>query len=211
MVDNILNVIKQRDFVIPSQIISNYQELKLDINELIFLIILINNRNNKLDVIKFAETAGTDKNNALESIYNLVSKDILTINTIREDKVIKEVYDLTPLYKKLSMIVINQKEEVDDSIYKLFENEFGRLLSKMEYEIITAWFSAGFSEEIIKEALKEAIYNNVTNLRYIDTILHNWKKNGINNKEDVKKSRTKFKKEKEEHIEIEEFDWLDED
>ncbi len=41
----------------------------------------------------------------------------------------------------------------------------------MEYEIIGAWVEKGFKEQLILEALKEAVYNGVTSLRYIDKIL----------------------------------------
>ena len=53
----------------------------------------------------------------------------------------------------------------------------------MEYEIIKGWISDKFSYEIIVKALKEAVYNQVTNLNYIDKILYDWNKKGIKNKE----------------------------
>ena len=49
-------------------------------------------------------------------------------------------------------------------------------LSPMEYEIIKAWLDNDMSEELIKEALKEATFNGVSNLRYIDKILYEWGK-----------------------------------
>ena len=52
----------------------------------------------------------------------------------------------------------------------------------MEVEIIKEWLHDGNSEELIKEALKEAIYNNARNLKYIDRILFNWRTKGIKSK-----------------------------
>ena len=58
-------------------------------------------------------------------------------------------------------------------------------------------------------ALKEAVYNGVTNLRYIDKILYEWKKKGIKSKEDIEKERANFKK-KSSKGEVFDYDWLNE-
>ena len=42
----------------------------------------------------------------------------------------------------------------------------------------------GFNTDI---DLKEAIYNGISNFRYIDRILYEWNKKGLKNKEDVGK------------------------
>ena len=65
----------------------------------------------------------------------------------------------------------------------------------MEYEFINAWINSGMNEDIIKEALKEATYNGVSNLRYIDKIIYEWKKKGYKTVEQVRNN--KFKKEEE--------------
>ena len=83
----------------------------------------------------------------------------------------------------------------------------------MEIQIIGAWIEAGFKEEIIEAALKEAIYNGVTRLNYIDKILYEWKKKGINTKDDVEKNRIDFQKKSTEQPkkELFKYDWLNED
>ena len=81
----------------------------------------------------------------------------------------------------------NKEEEKQTSIYDKIQQEFGRILSPMEYEIIGAWIDGATSEELITEALKEAVYNGVNNLRYIDKILYDWGKKGYKTKEDVEK------------------------
>ena len=59
-------------------------------------------------------------------------------------------------------------------IFSKFENEFARSLSPIEYETINNWLNNNVSEEIIASALKEAVINGVTNLRYIDKIIYEW-------------------------------------
>ena len=80
----------------------------------------------------------------------------------------------------------------------------------MEIQIINAWIENGTSEETIILALKEATYNGVNNLRYIDKIISEWSKKGIKTREDVEKSRMNFKQKKENKPknDILDYDWL---
>ena len=93
-------------------------------------------------------------------------------------------------------------------MYDNFEKEFGRTLSPMEYDIINSWLDSGMSKELIIFALKEAVFNGVNNLRYIDKILFEWGKKGIKNPSDIEK----LNKKQEEKVEpYYEYDWLNED
>lgn len=66
------------------------------------------------------------------------------------------------------------------NLYKMFEKEFGRLLSPIEAAKIDEWYRAeGISAEIIGEALKRSVLRGVLNFKYIDSILRDWGKNGI--------------------------------
>lgn len=75
-----------------------------------------------------------------------------------------------------------EPEESSENIFDIFEREFGRTLSPMEYEIIQSWCGGEFSQELIVLALKEATYNGAANLRYIDKILYEWKKKELKQK-----------------------------
>lgn len=78
--------------------------------------------------------------------------------------------------------LLKDEQVVEDkkiNIIDLFEEEFGRALTPMEFESIKEWVNDGYSEEMITKALKEAVKSNVTSLRYIEGILINWRQNGI--------------------------------
>jgi len=107
------------------------------------------------------------------------------------------------------MSTINEEEETT-TIYSKFEEEFGRLLSPIEYELINGWIEKGYKEEIIIEALKEAVFNGVNNFRYIDRILFEWDKKNIKIKEDIHKNKKDFKIYKDE-VSIPDYDWLNEE
>ena len=116
------------------------------------------------------------------------------------------------MFRKLGFLLVNKEEpkEIDTNLFSVFEKEFGRTISPMEYEIINAWKEVGFSDELIVAALKEATYNGVNNLRYIDKILHEWKKKGIKNSQDIENDKKNFNKKTNKKVEMFDYDWLNE-
>ena len=80
----------------------------------------------------------------------------------------------------------------------------------MEYDIINSWIEKGISEELIIKALQEAVYNGVTNLRYIDKILFEWNKKGLKNPNDVEEHLQKRKKSNDNN-DLFDYNWLDDE
>lgn len=215
MDENIINTLKQRPIVIPRLLFNNYKKLNILEEELIILIYIMDQGDKVIyNPEIFVNELGFDKYKAMELINNLVEKNIISITVEKNEKNKSEEYiNIDLLYNKLFNNIIDIKEqEIDNSnIFSKFESEFGRPISPMEYEIIKGWINDKFSEEIITEALKEAVYNNVNNLRYIDKILYEWKKKGYKNKEDVVRSKINYNKEKKEKLEVFDYNWLDDE
>lgn len=204
MTDKIINIIKSGTITIPKLLLQSYKELNLTEQELILIIYFIGN--NEFDPERISKDLGLSIGETLKIIDDLTKKDILKIST-RSAKVYEEYIDLDELYNKLALTIMTDKETPKrTNIYDKFENEFGRTLSPMEYEIIGAWIESGFSEELIEEALKEAVYNGVSNLRYIDKILYEWQKKGIKNQQDIKVQKEAPKPKGE----VFDYDWLNE-
>lgn len=207
MTGKILELMKNGHIIVPRTLLTNYKKLKLTDKELIVLIYLLGTK--EFDPEKISEDLNIKLPDVLKLIDNLTNKDILKIS-VKSGKVCEEYIDLDGMYNKLAMTIINDKKEVPKTtIYDKFEKEFGRTLSPMEYEIIGAWIDGNYSEEIIGLALKEAVYNGVSNLRYIDKILSEWRKKGIKSEKDVKAEREKRSKQKPKK-EVFEYDWLNE-
>ena len=78
----------------------------------------------------------------------------------------------------------------------------------MDYEIIASW-QKEFNDELILAALKEAVFNGVTNLRYIDKIIRDWHKNGIKTEKDILNHKKKYQ-EKKSNKKLFDYDWLNE-
>ncbi len=200
MTSKVIELIKNGTIIVPTLLLTNYKKLKITEKELILVIYLINN--NDFDPERISNDLDLKIEDVLKLIDSLSKKDILkikaTTNKVYEEKVL-----LDELYNKLALLIINEEEKTETTIYDKFEKEFGRTLSPMEYEIIGAWLDNNYEEEMIENALKEAIYNGVTNLRYIDKILSEWKRKGIKNKKNTKSAKEEVK-------EVFDYDWLNE-
>ena len=215
MPTEILNkVIKEKTYNVPSFILKNYEKLNLTAEEVLVLIVLYNHYGKiSYDINKLLEEINLEKYKLMQLISSLEEKKIISIDLITNSKGLKEEYiSLELLYDKIINIYLDVKEETNESadIYSAFEKELGRTLSPMEYEIIKGWVMDKFSDELIILALKEAVYNGVNNLRYIDKVLYGWRKKNIKNKQDIIKDKEKFKNRQKENIEVFDYNWLDE-
>ena len=210
--NNILDIMKTNNIVIPSYLLKTYKKLNLSEKELIFLSYLITFNDKVLfDINKFSISTALSIPEIMELIDSLTSKSIITMVTDKKETgMIREYLDISSLYDKIIVMILNESEtesKETSTIYDIIEKEFGRCLSPIEYETIKGWLDSNISEELIKEALKEAILNGVNNLKYIDRILYEWNKKGYKKPSDVVKKRQV----KEEKIDLFDYDWLDEE
>lgn len=218
----LIDIFKQGHIVIPLFMLQHYKESKLEIGEFLFLMYLYNLGNKFIfDPSKFASDLNLDIKDVMNYIGTLSDKHFIRVEVMKNDKgLMEEMVLMDDFYSKLSLITMDEVNNVssadNSNIYEIIEKEFGRTLSPMEYEIIRAWLDNDMSEELIQEAIKEATYNGVSNLRYIDKILYEWSKLGIKTAKDVSDNRKKRAKAKEEassdvDMDIMDWDWFDDD
>jgi DNA replication protein len=80
------------------------------------------------------------------------------------------------------------------NLFVLFEQEFGRPLTPMEYETINGWIDQDrYSDELIRFALKESVFAGKLHFRYIDRILLEWSRNRVTNVEEARLHAQKFR------------------
>ena len=207
----LLDIITGKDLVVPNILLANYKELKIDCKELLFVSLLMSYD----DVIyfdpgHFSNVLGFEINEIMEIMSSLSTKKYVNLVVKNNDGKIKEFLDISYLYERLASLVVSDAmsddEESGSEIYTVIETELGRTLSPIEYETISGWLSANIGEDLIKEALKEAVLNGVGNLKYIDKILYDWTKRGYKKASDVKRKKRPI----DENVELFEYDWLDE-
>ncbi len=216
--DHLLQLLKKGYFVVPLYLFEQREKLSLSMDEFVFLLYLVNQGEKfPFNPMKIKEDLNYELPKVMEFISALTEKKLLNVSVVKNEKGIMEEYvDLSLFYEKLGLFLadeINQHQESDSTnLFTKFEQEFGRTLSPMEYEIIKAWQDSGTSEELILRALKEATYYGALNLRYIDKILYEWNRKGFKTVDDVAKNE-KMRREKKEKPKVETFDynWFDED
>jgi len=201
----VTDLLKEQPFIIPNLLFKNYRKLNITDLEFIILIYLINS-NNSFNPKQISKDLNFDLNEVMTIIDSLQEKGIIKIEVLNK-KIREEIINLDELYNKLSFILMNE-EEVSNNLFDIFEKEFARTLSPIDYEIIRDW-QKEFSDEIILLALKEAVFNGVNNLRYIDKIIREWNKKGIKNEQDVINDKKNFKNKKS-NKELFDYDWLNE-
>lgn len=205
------NLIKGKDYIIKKEFFSLIFEYKLTLEECLLLVYFMNQDSPTFDVELINKVTCININKILDSFTSLTNKGLINIDVIKNGNVVSEIVNLDAIYKTMvNNINKSNKVVVNNNIFEKFEKEFSRSLSPMEYEIINDWLDKNVSEEIILGALKEATYNGVTSLRYIDKIIYDWTKKGFKTMEDVNnhlKSRNVTDKNVKE---ISDYNWLDE-
>ena len=213
----LVDLIKDKNIVIPLYLYKLRDKLNLSMDEFMFIMYLYNEGEFILfDLNKFGEELGVAQNNLMNLIGSLSGKNLIEFKVIDNDKGIKEEYlSLENFYNKISLLLMDSGEEVKEedstNIFSMIEQEFGRTLSPIEYEIVKAWLETNKSVELISLALKESVMNGARNLRYMDTILYNWDKEGVKTKADVENRKAKRRKQEDsKKVDVFDYDWLEE-
>jgi len=199
--------LSEGSIAIPKLLLNHYKQLGLLETEFMLLLhihsfiedgILFPTPNEIADKMTLSPTQ------CMELTTSLIKRGYLSIEEHGDDYTIRnERYSLRPLWDKLVHLLITesfdeQRErsvEEEQSLYTMFEKEFGRPLSPFECETLAMWMDHdGHDPLIIKAALREAVLSGKLNFRYIDRILFEWKKNGIRTVEQAQVYGQKFRK-----------------
>ena len=212
MDDKIIDLLKLRPIVILRILLNNYRLFNITDSEFIVIMVLLSYGDKiTYNPEEFAREVRMSKHEVMSIIDSLCDKNIISLVVEKVNKKTYEYLSMELLYQKLFNIVANddksEKEEIDNSIFSVFEKELGRTLSPMEFEQIKEWITSGNSNELIICALREAVLNGVGNLRYIDSILNDWRKKGYRKQEDIKKDREIYRSKKSK-VEVFDTDWL---
>jgi DNA replication protein len=85
-------------------------------------------------------------------------------------------------------------EENKTDVFTMFEQEFARPITPMEYETITSWLDRDrYPLELIELALREAVFAGKLRFNYIDRILLEWSRNRVFTAEQAKAYAQKFR------------------
>ncbi len=191
---------------IPYLLMEKYRLLGLDEKELVLIqhILSFAEKGNEFPTPEQIAQRMSITNDECSSILRkLVQHEFIKIEDRKVEEVRFEKYSLTPLWYKLANELMKEKNQVNvekvftesKDLYTIFENEFGRPLSPMECESMAMWIDQdALDPSLIKAALREAVISGTLNFRYIDRILFEWKKNGIQTVDQAKEHSQRFRK-----------------
>lgn len=219
MKEQLIKILSSKKMVLSTYLIKVALNNKLSLNEFLVLVYFDNSFNSTLDIELIGNTLGLDESAIMEAFNGLMIKGLVNIETCKDlENRMQEVVTLCGVYDLVCDDVEEvTQEEVKTDIFKVFEKELGRTISSMELELINGWLTIGTPEELILGALREAVYNGVTNFKYIDRIIYEWDKKGFKTMDDVNKhlKSRREKKSSNESIskkeqEVADYDWVNE-
>lgn len=180
---------RQGHLVLPSAILFHYRDLFPSADDfLVWQFFFYQNTSNLETLIpsEISEAIGIPEANVNQSIGNLQEAGLLEFKTISISGEIEVIFDALPALEKLDDLLNTEEKQEYRPINDLktlvtdFERELGRFLSPFEIEDLQKTIEDDkTSVELVRAALKEAVFNNKTNWKYIQAILRNWRREGI--------------------------------
>ena len=203
-------------------LLENYKKLKISENQLA-IIMMIDHLIEHGDQFVTADLLSLKMSLDIKEIDRLLA-DLLTRGLMEYTTVNgKTVTSLNPLKEKLYrefQISVSKENEAKNSetisnqlnnVFEQFQNELGRSLSPIEVSTIREWVSMGYTDEVIIDALKEAINQGKKSIKSVDKILLTWAKRDDLEAEGKTSIDDDWTKNLEETIRIAKTPWLDED
>lgn len=205
--DDALTVLLTSGFLaVPSLLLKSYKQLGLSDEEMMLVLHLLQFRQEGVEFPTMAQIVSrmTVHEDMLPSmLLQLKRLGFLDIATVQGS--FEESYDLRPLYRKLIEFLepkpkkqtptsLDLLEKKDQNLFAIFEQEFGRPLSPLECEMIVKWMDEDrYRDELIREALREAVLSGKFNFKYIDRILFEWQKINVRTLQELTVHREQYR------------------
>ncbi|TDQ41496.1 DnaD domain-containing protein [Aureibacillus halotolerans] len=201
-----VRLMNEGNFSIPSVMMRSYRQLGLNDQEWMTIMHLWHlQQEGRLFPTpeEMAERMSATEEEVQTMLASFVRRGWIDIIDAADDRFMKaERYSLDPLFSRLFALISQQQkqkaeakdEALEQELFFMFENEFGRALSPIEYETLGMWLDKDLYEPgLIKMALKEAVLSGKLSFRYIDRILFEWQKNNIQSVEQAQEHAKQFR------------------
>jgi len=201
--------------VVPNMLIEHSGRLGLEgVDLLVLLAVLYFQQTGRyeLEIADFTKLLSAPERQVEESIEKMCAMGLLT----EENKSL----ETTGMFEKIADIWAEEKVRAEQQkhtaiavhlktgggkhltpplikVINLFEREFGRALTPIEIDQINNWYyDQGYTDTLIKEALKRAVLRGILNMNYMDRILESWAKMNIRTTREVIQYEEKFQDKK---------------
>ena len=181
---------RQGNVVIPAALLFHYKELFSSADDFLIWQFFFYQNTSHLESLapsEVAQATGKTVAQVNQGIENLQESGLLEFKTISIAGEIEMIFDALPALEKLD-VLLEPKQPVEmvrtendlKTLVGDFERELGRFLSPFEIEDLQKTVEDDkTSVDLVRAALKEAVFNNKTNWKYIQAILRNWRREGI--------------------------------
>jgi len=198
---------KSGNLVLPSALLFHYKDIfKRADAFLIWQFIYLQNTT-KMDDLAPSQIASALNKTVAEvnrSISDLTAQGLLDMKTIELGSEIEVVFDASPVLALLDKLVsepkqVPEKQDVNPvkELVEEFERELGRMLSPFELEDLQKTIREDKTDpDLVRAALREAVFNGKTNWNYINAILRNWRREGITTMRQVEERRKEYENSK---------------
>ncbi|BDD40563.1 DnaD domain-containing protein [Streptococcus ruminantium] len=181
---------RQGYLVLPAAILFHYQELFPSADDFLIWQFFFHQNSSSMESLapsEIAQATGKTVAQVNQAIENLQEAGLLEFKTISIAGEIEMIFNAFPALERLDHLLLQKKRpeliQPENDLKTLvgdFERELGRFLSPFEVEDLQKTVEDDkTSVDLVRAALKEAVFNNKTNWKYIQAILRNWRREGI--------------------------------
>lgn len=183
---------------VSNLLLKNYRRLGLNTNEfMLWLQLYVENQTGNIfpDMTEIARRIGLPADQIYQILNSIIGKGFVALESKKDEAGRQaDYYNVSLAFDKLTILVEQEKfKKTEDAqqisqknMFTIFEKEFGRSLSPIEYQKIGYWLEEdGYTPELITLALQEAVLNQAYNFKYIEAVLQNWEKKNIQTKQQV--------------------------
>ncbi|MCB5003910.1 DnaD domain-containing protein [Streptococcus mutans] len=194
---------KSGNLVLPSALLFHYKDIFSNADDfLVWQFFYFQNTTKMEDIAtsQIATAIGKTVPEVNRSVSNLISQELLDMKTIELDGESEVLFDATLALKKLDDLLtaadettVSSSKGISNALKDLvedFERVLGRMLSPFELEDLQKTVSDDKTDpDLVRAALREAVFNGKTNWNYIQAILRNWRREGISTLRQVEERR----------------------
>jgi len=198
MTDNSISELLLNQMSVPNKLLTSYVKIGLDEQDVMLLLQIHRFLQMNIEFptpSQIASKLTLTEEQCAAKLRDLFQRNFLEINEFKNEQgQISEAYSLEPLWQRL---LVSQEEEDNEEgkLFILFEKEFGRPLSPFEIDTINIWLDEDkLKPKLIVSALREAVLMGKLNFKYIDRILREWKRKGVQSVEQAKQAGESFRK-----------------
>lgn len=191
------------NLVLPSALIFHIKELFANTDEFVVWQFFYLQNTTKLDEVassQIAQALGKTVTDINRIISGLEKAGLLDVKTIELAGEVEVIFDASPALSKLDNLL--NKVKADDknlpyigqgeaikALTDDLEQAMGMLNPMILEDVQKLVYEDKTDPELIREALREAVFNNKTNWKYIQAILRNWRNEGVTTLRQVEERR----------------------